>query len=640
MGREKQSARGRTATPRAGGHRAAPAAVRAEALEGRTLLAAVPVGPPFMVNTYTDNDQDRASVAADAAGNFVVTWISRGGQDGSGDGIYAQRYAADGTPRGEEFLVNTRTEGSQWLPSVAMDADGNFVVVWEDMQYAEIPLEVHARRYDAAGVPQGEAATIVTRASSASVAMDADGDYVVAWGASDGNGTGVHAQRFAADGTARGEAFIVNTSRAGVQEGYTASMDADGDFVIAWGDQGVLGTHFGVYAQRYAADGTPRGEEFRVTDTTTAGAVAVDGAGGFAVAWANDDSGRGPTGVYARRYDAAGAARGEEVQVTSSAVYLSLFSLDSGAAGDFVVTWEEEVGDGSGNTLGVRLFARRYTAAGTPDGPAFLVDPDQGAGAVLASVAVSDGGEFVVAWTGVLELGSDLDVHARQFNVVNPPPPPGPVVADVLVSKSAWGSEFLGVLRSAGLGDGGYSLGTGAGQSGTVPWVNLDRVKVRFAGEVTAEEAEEARPAVRGAGVYAVSGFAFDPATKTATWTVDRPFATDRVVIDVEGARGPGGGEDAVFRSDVLPGDATRDGRVNALDLAAVKQRLNRTAANPGATGATYSPFADVTGDGRVNALDLSAVRQRINASLPPAPPPAVASFSFGTRRIAEDVLA
>ena len=40
------------------------------------------------MNTTVAGDQDRPSVASDAAGNFVVAWASAG-QDGSGFGIVA-----------------------------------------------------------------------------------------------------------------------------------------------------------------------------------------------------------------------------------------------------------------------------------------------------------------------------------------------------------------------------------------------------------------------------------------------------------------------------------------------------------------------------------------------------------------------
>ena len=54
-------------------------------------------------------------MAALAGGGFVVTWTSDG-QDGSGYGIYGQRYAADGTAVGSEFRVNTFTKRPAFPP--------------------------------------------------------------------------------------------------------------------------------------------------------------------------------------------------------------------------------------------------------------------------------------------------------------------------------------------------------------------------------------------------------------------------------------------------------------------------------------------------------------------------------------------
>ena len=93
-------------------------------------------------------------------------------------------------------------------------------------------------------------------------------------------------------------------------------------------------------------------------------------------------------------------------------------------------------------------------------------------------------------------------------------------------------------------------------------------------------------------------------------------------------------GGDFNFRINVLAADATQDGRVNALDLAFIKQRLNRTATNPGLGNAAYTPFADVTVDGAINALDLAAVRQRLNRALPPGEPAAATALLFSRTAI------
>ena len=67
----------------------------------------------------------------DTDGDFVVAWDSDEQEGaGYGAGVYAQRYDGDGTPAGDEFHVNTYTTEEQERPSVAMDASGDFVVAW------------------------------------------------------------------------------------------------------------------------------------------------------------------------------------------------------------------------------------------------------------------------------------------------------------------------------------------------------------------------------------------------------------------------------------------------------------------------------------------------------------------------------
>jgi hypothetical protein len=87
-------------------------------------------GPEFLVNSYTIKNQEYPSVAMDGDGDFVVAWQSFT-QDGSDHGVYAQRYDSNGNPQGSEFRVNTHTIGNQLYPSVAIDTDGDFVVAWQ-----------------------------------------------------------------------------------------------------------------------------------------------------------------------------------------------------------------------------------------------------------------------------------------------------------------------------------------------------------------------------------------------------------------------------------------------------------------------------------------------------------------------------
>jgi hypothetical protein len=206
-------------------------------LESRVLLAAA-VGGEFRVNTATANKQLFPSVAMDNDGDFVVTWSSYG-QDGHRYGVYARRYNAAGVAQGGEFRVNTTTTGQQRNSVVAMDAAGGFVIAWSSDQDGSSD-GIYAQRYNAAGIAQGGEFKVNTYTTNSQrlpvIAMDATGDFVVAWQSykQDGAGDGIYAQRYDATGVAQGSEFRVNTTTAGQQRATRIAMEADGDFLIGW----------------------------------------------------------------------------------------------------------------------------------------------------------------------------------------------------------------------------------------------------------------------------------------------------------------------------------------------------------------------------------------------------------------------
>ena len=85
-------------------------------------------------------------MASDSAGNFVIAWESFD-QDGSGIGVFAQRYASTGAPLGGEFRVNTFTTSYQRIPSVASDLAGNFIIAWHSFTQDANNEGVFAQRY-------------------------------------------------------------------------------------------------------------------------------------------------------------------------------------------------------------------------------------------------------------------------------------------------------------------------------------------------------------------------------------------------------------------------------------------------------------------------------------------------------------
>ncbi|SDY83474.1 S-layer family protein [Nitrosomonas sp. Nm33] len=329
-------------------------------------------GTEFQVNSTVANDQFAPTITALADGGFVVNWVSYG-QDGSGGGIYAQRYNADGTAQGTEFQVNSTVANDQFAPTITALTDGGFVVSWVSNGQDGSGVGIYAQRYNVDGTTQGgefQVNTYVTNdQSNPAITALADGGFVVSWVSSgqDGSGFGIYAQRYNADGTTQGGEFKVNTYVTNDQTDPAITALADGGFVVSWESNGQDGSGFGIYAQRYIADGTAQGGEFKVnTDVSfdqTDPAIAVLADGGFVVSWESNSR------IYAQRYNADGTVQGGEFKVNNDVVYYQHDpAITALADGGFVVSWKSAPGGALFVTSDDFIEAQRYDAHGNQVG--------------------------------------------------------------------------------------------------------------------------------------------------------------------------------------------------------------------------------------------------------------------------------
>ena len=303
------------------------------------------------MNTNTPVGQFEPAIAIDADGDFVIVWTSGGSQDGSGAGIYAQRYDDTGATAGTEFRVNSYTTGNQGRPDVAMHADGSFVVAWDSNGQDGDSYGVHGQRFDAAGNAVGTEFQINTYTTyfqlRASVAATGGGTFVVVWATDeqDGAGNGIAGQRYDATGSADGTEFIVNPYTSGNETVPDVASDGSGGFVATWTSNQDPDSSSSVQAQRFDAAGAPLGGELKVNSWTTGlqsySAVAVDGDGSFVVVWRSSGNQDGFNyGVIGRRYDSGGAPDGGEFIVNTYTTYGQqnpAIAVDG--IGNFTVVW-------------------------------------------------------------------------------------------------------------------------------------------------------------------------------------------------------------------------------------------------------------------------------------------------------------
>jgi hypothetical protein len=212
-----------------------------------------------------------------------------------------------------------------------------------------------------------------------------------------------------------GGEFTVNTYTAGTQFLADVAVDASGRFVVVWESMGQDGDGRGIFGQRFRHDGTPLGGEFQI-NTTAAGdqftpQVAAGAGGSFAVVWTGASDGSG-TGVFARVYDAAGNPAGGEFAVNAYTTSNQLTpSLSVDLAGNVVMAWRSDEGDGASSAI----RARRFNGSGTPLGGEITINAFTTGPQFNAAVAAHADGSFVVAWDSFFQDGNAQGVFARRF---------------------------------------------------------------------------------------------------------------------------------------------------------------------------------------------------------------------------------
>lgn len=333
------------------------------------------VGDEFVINSLVTGDQIEPDVAIDDAGNFVVVWSGAGETDDTGSGVFGQRFDADGNKLGGQFRVNQWVDNDQNEPAIAMNPNtGDFVVTWSSWDQDGSRDGVYGRVFSASGMAKGNEFRVNTMMlgsqRESDVAMDTQGNFIVTWASEDqnSNGWGIFGQRFSATGAKLGSEFIINTYQDDDQRNPAIAADSQGNFIITWASQ-QDGSGWGVYAQRFNADGAKLGTEFRVNQTTTyhqyQPAIAWTSGNAFVITWAsfNQDSPQledvKDYGIYARMFNADGTnyvdprvgpnpiGEFRVHAITDGDQIQPAVSMD--ANGHYVVTWTGPNDNDSGN---------------------------------------------------------------------------------------------------------------------------------------------------------------------------------------------------------------------------------------------------------------------------------------------------
>ena len=375
----------------------------------------VPAGE-YRVNVRTTASQANPALALGDAGDVLAVWSSYYGSSGRSNEICARCWGlSDVRPASAEFQVNVAREGNHSEPAVACDGRGNFVVVWQGPgPEAE---DIFVRRFD----PNGAALTGEMLVHSYTpgrqlyprVAAEDAGAFVVVWesrGPADESQRSVVCARCFDPNAARGEAFVVD------QDAYDCrypdiAMDAAGGFAVAWMQDRTRKT---VFARVFDPNGRAAAAAFEVSrvgcSSLTRPSVAMNGAGRFVVTWDGDPNRAGDDDVHARLYDPDGTPRTDQFRVntlTDGAQQWPRAAVND--ANELVIVW---VHDANESGRATDIHARRFDWDGVPAAEPFLLHTLAAGKQQYPAAALADDGTLVALWETEDPNGGGYDIRA------------------------------------------------------------------------------------------------------------------------------------------------------------------------------------------------------------------------------------
>ena len=224
------------------------------------------VGSAITVATGKSSDASSASVALDAEGDMVVTWIARAPGSG-GHEIKAQRLNWAGAKQGKPFAIGTGN-----LLALDADENGDFAAAWNANG------GVSVQRFSASGARIG---SFTLAGEQPELEMAADGRFVVSVVNYATNNREAHL--FSSGGAITRSIVLAPVAAGDLNSVPSLDVEPDGAFAASWVDAVVEDFYDSpdptyitrrtwattVVTQRYDATGTPLADQRAVSDSRT-----------------------------------------------------------------------------------------------------------------------------------------------------------------------------------------------------------------------------------------------------------------------------------------------------------------------------------------------------------------------------------
>ena len=361
-----------------------------------------PQGGEINLTGLRPGDQVLPAVALSPATRVIAFY-------NQGQGIYAADLNNNNTSA-SIFSVNKTAIGDQVRPAVAILRGGQTLFVWQSKTLGN--ADIFARF--ASGSTISSRTDVLVNSHVKDQQVDPvvtallDGGAMVAWASygQDGSGWGVYARKLTAAGAVTPSAeFMVNRNVSGSQRHPAICRLANGNVVIAWvSDIQRSVWSVDIYARIFSPTGSPITDEFRVNSSTNkcvTPALAPLANGGFTAVWAQHDP--NPTNgmdIWARAFSANGSPSVAAFRVNDHQAGDQFQPRVASAPSGVLVVWDSLGQDGDRDGI----FGRFLGGGAAVSGNEFQVNTTWMSQQLEPDVAWNGVDRFLVVWSSFTGL--------------------------------------------------------------------------------------------------------------------------------------------------------------------------------------------------------------------------------------------
>ncbi len=239
------------------------------------------------------------------------------------------------------------------------------------------------------------------------IALADNGDFIVVRTEREDRTYDVYAQCYFANGSQKGNSFRVNDD-AGVsyQQNPSITISPTGAFIIVWSDERTGNDD--IYMQRYDPTGKTLGGNVKINDDIDSSGkfcpqIAQSDMGDICIVWG--DMRNGNADIYYQRYDHNGCPVGANKRVNDNTCTSIQTTPDLAVSsnGDVFITWMDQR---NGNN---DVYAQIMDSLDNPLSGNFKVNDDTGtSNQEYPTIASSDSGEFCIAWGDLRNSHGDI----------------------------------------------------------------------------------------------------------------------------------------------------------------------------------------------------------------------------------------